>query len=115
MLWVICSINHHVYLLTVINIGFKLKHIIITIMNTKFIAAYEPRGTTPDLRLVNGSVRAIRSSELLIRVVATGICHTDLIFATWPADQIPYPKVLGHEGQFNFFLVLSAMITEVGV
>ncbi|KAI7767127.1 hypothetical protein LZL87_013182 [Fusarium oxysporum] len=67
-------------------------------MNTKFIAAYEPQGTTPDLRLVNGSVRAIHPSELLIRVVATGICHTDLIFATWPADQIPYPKVLGHEG-----------------
>ncbi|ENH73535.1 Aryl-alcohol dehydrogenase [Fusarium oxysporum f. sp. cubense race 1] len=67
-------------------------------MNTKFIAAYEPQGTTPDLRLVNGSVRAIHPSELLIRVVATGICHTDLIFAAWPADQIPYPKVLGHEG-----------------
>ncbi|KAL9562086.1 hypothetical protein ACKAV7_014009 [Fusarium commune] len=81
-------------------------------MNTKFIAAYEPQGTTPDLRLVNGSVRAIHPSELLIRVVATGICHTDLIFATWPADQIPYPKVLGHEGQFNTFLAVSAMITE---
>ncbi|EWZ29946.1 hypothetical protein FOZG_16796 [Fusarium oxysporum Fo47] len=82
-------------------------------MDTKFIAAYEPQGTTPDFRLVNGSVRAIHPSELLIRVVATGICHTDLIFATWPADQIPYPKVLGHEGQFNTFLVVSAMITEV--
>ncbi|TXC02842.1 hypothetical protein FocTR4_00014737 [Fusarium oxysporum f. sp. cubense] len=81
-------------------------------MNTKFIAAYEPQGTTPDLRLVNGSVRTIHPSELLIRVVATGICHTDLIFATWPADQIPYPKVLGHEGQLNTFLVFSAMITE---
>uniref|UniRef100_A0A0C4DIE5 Enoyl reductase (ER) domain-containing protein n=1 Tax=Fusarium oxysporum (strain Fo5176) TaxID=660025 RepID=A0A0C4DIE5_FUSOF len=82
-------------------------------MNTKFIAAYEPQGTTPDFRLVNGSMRAIHPSELLIRVVATGICHTDLIFATWPADQIPYPKVLGHEGQFNTFLVVSAMITEL--
>ncbi|KAM0075255.1 hypothetical protein ACKRZS_012709 [Fusarium odoratissimum] len=81
-------------------------------MNTKFIAAYEPQGTTPDLRLVNGSVRTIHPSELLIRVVATGICHTDLIFATWPAGQIPYPKVLGHEGQLNTFLVFSAMITE---
>ncbi|KAG5765941.1 hypothetical protein H9Q72_005968 [Fusarium xylarioides] len=67
-------------------------------MNTKFIASYEPQGTNPDLRLVSGSVRAVHASELLIRVVATGICHTDLIFATWPADQIPYPKVLGHEG-----------------
>ncbi|KAF5244085.1 hypothetical protein FANTH_7840, partial [Fusarium anthophilum] len=67
-------------------------------MDTKFIASYAPKGTTPDLRLVDGSVRAIHDSELLIRVVASGICHTDLIFATWPADQIPYPKVLGHEG-----------------
>ncbi|KAF5965569.1 cutinase transcription factor 1 beta [Fusarium bulbicola] len=82
-------------------------------MDTKFIASYEPKGTTPDLRLVDGSVRAIHDSELLIRVVASGICHTDLIFATWPADQIPYPKVLGHEGQFKLFSFISAMITEV--
>ncbi|KAF4340430.1 zinc-containing protein [Fusarium beomiforme] len=67
-------------------------------MNTKIIAAYEPQGTTPVLKLVHGSVRTINSNELLIRVVATGICHTDLIFSTWPADEIPYPKVLGHEG-----------------
>ncbi|RBQ64910.1 hypothetical protein FVER14953_21601 [Fusarium verticillioides] len=84
-------------------------------MNTKFIASYEPQGTNPDLRLVSGSVRAVHASELLIRVVATGICHTDLIFATWPADHIPYPKVLGHEGQFKFFLFVSALITEVRV
>ncbi|KAH7239918.1 chaperonin 10-like protein [Fusarium redolens] len=75
-------------------------------MNTKIIAAYEPQGTTPDLKLVHGSLRAIRRSELLVRVVATGICHTDLIFATWPADQIPYPKVLGHEG--------AGVVVEVG-
>ncbi|KAF5024606.1 hypothetical protein F66182_3369 [Fusarium sp. NRRL 66182] len=75
-------------------------------MTTKIIAAYEPQGASPDFKIQEASVRTINSDELLVRVVATGICHTDLIFATWPADQIPYPKVLGHEG--------SGIVVEAG-
>ena len=42
-------------------------------------------------------IRAPRSDEVLVRVVATGLCHTDLIVR----DQyypVPLPAVLGHEG-----------------
>ncbi|KAM0541237.1 hypothetical protein ACHAPJ_013325 [Fusarium lateritium] len=67
-------------------------------MATKIIAALEPQGNIPNFRIQQASLRTINSDELLIRIVATGVCHTDLIFSTWPADQIPYPKVLGHEG-----------------
>src|SRR5580698_4769685 len=50
-------------------------------------------------RFVIEDVRILppRSDEVLIRVVATGVCHTDLIVR----DQyypVPLPSVLGHEG-----------------
>src|SRR5256714_12656063 len=39
-----------------------------------------------------------RSGEVLVRLVACGVCHTDL-FAAWGADPSGYaPTVLGHEG-----------------
>ena len=38
-----------------------------------------------------------REDEILVRVVAAGICHTDLgVKASWPAAR--GPLVLGHEG-----------------
>ncbi len=38
-----------------------------------------------------------RDDEILVRMVAAGICHTDLgVKASWPADK--GPLVLGHEG-----------------
>ncbi|KAM5368088.1 hypothetical protein ACJZ2D_009692 [Fusarium nematophilum] len=66
--------------------------------STRVIVAYEPLDGQPNLKLKQADLRPLGSGELLIRVVAAGICHTDLVFATWPPDQIPYPKVLGHEG-----------------
>ncbi|WP_027350410.1 NAD(P)-dependent alcohol dehydrogenase [Halotalea alkalilenta] len=42
-------------------------------------------------------IRAPRADEVLVRIVATGLCHTDLIVR----DQyypVPLPAVLGHEG-----------------
>ncbi|MBX7483000.1 NAD(P)-dependent alcohol dehydrogenase [Qipengyuania qiaonensis] len=49
--------------------------------------------------------RAIADDEVLVRVVATGMCHTDMV----ARDQIfpvPHPIVLGHEG--------SGIVDEVG-
>ena len=42
-------------------------------------------------------IRAPQDDEVLVRVIATGLCHTDLIVR----DQyypVPLPAVLGHEG-----------------
>ncbi|MGI0701089.1 NAD(P)-dependent alcohol dehydrogenase [Pseudomonas aeruginosa] len=50
-------------------------------------------------------IRAPRKDEVLVRVVATGLCHTDLIVR----DQyypVPLPAVLGHEG--------AGVVEEVG-
>ena len=38
-----------------------------------------------------------REGELLVRIEAVGICHTDLVFASG-ALGTPFPLVLGHEG-----------------
>ncbi|MHA6797806.1 NAD(P)-dependent alcohol dehydrogenase [Bounagaea algeriensis] len=38
--------------------------------------------------------------EVLLRVTAAGMCHSDLAVMDWPAEQFPYelPLTLGHEG-----------------
>jgi aryl-alcohol dehydrogenase len=37
---------------------------------------------------------ALRDDEVLVRMVATGVCHTDLGYR----NRLPHPVVLGHEG-----------------
>jgi aryl-alcohol dehydrogenase len=50
-----------------------------------------------DPQLVNVEVRAPVDDEVLIRVDAVGICHTDVsVAARWPARKLP--MVFGHEG-----------------
>lgn len=39
--------------------------------------------------------------ELLVEMVATGVCHTDALIGGIPGGAAPiafYPRVLGHEG-----------------
>lgn len=39
------------------------------------------------------------ANEVLVRIVASGICHTDLVVNSMPSDYVgPWPKILGHEG-----------------
>lgn len=50
-----------------------------------------------DFTIEKASIRPPQVDEVLVRVVATGMCHTDLIVR----DQyypVPLPAVLGHEG-----------------
>ncbi|EGX91589.1 alcohol dehydrogenase, putative [Cordyceps militaris CM01] len=47
-------------------------------------------------------LREIRHDEVVVQMVASGICHTDLHCGDTPADAgvpgVYYPRVLGHEG-----------------
>lgn len=45
-------------------------------------------------------VRQPKSGELLVRLVATGVCHTDLVIGGVPDGYagVKFPKILGHEG-----------------
>lgn len=49
-------------------------------------------------------VAAPRADEILVRMVATGICHTDVVCAN--GFPVPMPIVLGHEG--------AGVVEEVG-
>lgn len=61
------------------------------------ITAAVARAKGEPFSIEKARIRAPREDEVLVRVVATGLCHTDLI----ARDQyypVPLPAVLGHEG-----------------
>ena len=64
---------------------------------TREITVAVVRGKEQPFRIEQARIRGPRSDEVLVRIVATGLCHTDLIVR----DQyypVPLPIVLGHEG-----------------
>jgi aryl-alcohol dehydrogenase len=60
------------------------------------VTAAVSRGTGEAPALESLELEAPRAGEMLIRLVATGICHTDL--HEHPGRHAPQPIVLGHEG-----------------
>jgi D-arabinose 1-dehydrogenase-like Zn-dependent alcohol dehydrogenase len=46
------------------------------------------------------TTREIQDDELLVELVASGICHTDIMCGSGSGnpDLFYYPRVLGHEG-----------------
>jgi aryl-alcohol dehydrogenase len=60
------------------------------------VTAAVSRGTGEAPTLESLELEAPRAGEMLIRLVATGICHTDL--HEHPGRHSPHPIVLGHEG-----------------
>lgn len=60
------------------------------------ITAAVSRGNQPAPSLETLELEAPRPGEMLVRIVAVGICHTDL--HEHPGRHAPHPIVLGHEG-----------------
>lgn len=52
-------------------------------------------------------LRELEDDEVLVEIVASGICHTDLHCGNTPDDKgvpaVYYPRVLGHEGERVYF------------
>ena len=51
-------------------------------------------------------VRKPGKGELLVEMVASGICHTDALIGDIPGGVTPiafYPRILGHEGPYSSF------------
>ncbi|KIX09620.1 uncharacterized protein Z518_00700 [Rhinocladiella mackenziei CBS 650.93] len=68
-----------------------------------------PPNPRPDWRVENVKItRSPKENELKVRMIASGICHTDVFVSSIPGGIIgtEYPKVLGHEG--------SGIVEEVG-
>lgn len=52
-------------------------------------------------KLEDVNVRKPGEGEILVEMVATGVCHTDAMIGNLPGGSAPiafYPRVLGHEG-----------------
>jgi Zn-dependent alcohol dehydrogenase len=83
-------------------------------MSARAIVSYEPVEGVPNWKLEDVTLRPLQSNELLIRLVATGICHTDLIFGAAPVEMGGlYPKVLGHEGNLLSLSPLCLILTDM--
>jgi len=65
-------------------------------------AVTEEQGSSYEMKDMN--LKDIANDEVLIRVVATGVCHTDV--AAQEGGLVEYPAVLGHEG--------SGVVEKVG-
>jgi aryl-alcohol dehydrogenase len=63
-------------------------------MKTTVAIVNEPGG---DFSLEEVDIDAPRDDEILVRIVATGLCHTDLHLKDVLPD-VTFPRVLGHEG-----------------
>ena len=70
------------------------------------IAAAVSREGTPAPSIEDVDLEAPRVDEIRVRIVATGICHTDLHCHSGRGMPVPRPIVLGHEG--------AGVVEEVG-
>ncbi|MFT8244804.1 NAD(P)-dependent alcohol dehydrogenase [Roseomonas sp. BN140053] len=61
------------------------------------IRAAVARDGNPALSLEDLELGPLRPNDVLVRIVATGVCHTDLKSAS-ALSPVPRPVVLGHEG-----------------
>ena len=67
---------------------------------TQAIVAYPPTNPgAPNLKLEDVSIQELKDDEVLVKMVASGICHTDIAVGCVPEGYMNYPKVLGHEGE----------------
>ncbi|MEX6504524.1 S-(hydroxymethyl)glutathione dehydrogenase/class III alcohol dehydrogenase [Pseudomonas zhanjiangensis] len=55
-------------------------------------------GPNEPLKIVEVDVQPPKSGEVLIRIVATGVCHTDAYTLSGQDSEGVFPCVLGHEG-----------------
>jgi Zn-dependent alcohol dehydrogenase len=68
-----------------------------------------PPNPGPNWKVENVKVsRSPDEHELKVRMLATGICHSDIVVASIPdvAPGTRYPRILGHEG--------AGIVEEVG-
>jgi len=68
------------------------------------LVSYGPY-STGGWKLQNLTLRPLQARELLVEIVASGICQTDLHFAGAESGfGVHYPRIMGHEGTFLPFL-----------
>ncbi|KAJ5110025.1 alcohol dehydrogenase [Penicillium argentinense] len=84
---------------------------------TQAIVAREPEQPfKPNWSLEDVNVGEFGDDEVLVEVVATGICHTDLVLSSIPTGAlgIAYPKIVGHEAAHPAYCDKFAVGNYVG-
>jgi aryl-alcohol dehydrogenase len=74
------------------------------------IQAAVARAGEPGFSIEQARIDAPRDDEILVRIVAVGLCHTDLVAQTGAI--VPLPAVLGHEGA-GIVEAVGAGVTKV--
>ncbi|KAH9880976.1 hypothetical protein J1614_001469 [Plenodomus biglobosus] len=68
---------------------------------TTAILSHAPQNGSLQWRKTAVNVRDPLEDEVLVRIIASGLCHTDVVLTLTPSGApgfSPYPKVVGHEG-----------------
>jgi hypothetical protein len=74
-----------------------------TVPKQKAIIAYGPH-RAGQWKLRDVVSRSLGEKEVLVEIVASGICHSDLHFAdSESGHEVHYPRVMGHEGYISSF------------
>ena len=77
-------------------------------MNIRAIVSHSPENGEARFRMEDIVLRETQKNELLVEIVASGICSTDLFFAHAAEGELgPFPRVLGHEGIYYIQLLQS--------
>jgi len=69
--------------------------------STTAIISLAPNDGVVQWRKVGVNIRDPADDEVLVRIIASGLCHTDVAVTLTPEGApgfFPYPKVVGHEG-----------------
>lgn len=72
-------------------------------MKTRAAVAYAPN---QPLEVEEIELSGPKAGEVLVRIVATGVCHTDAYTLSGTDPEGIFPSILGHEG--------AGVVVEVG-
>lgn len=72
-------------------------------IQTQAIVCRPPQDGERKWTLEKVSLSSLADDEVIVEIIATGICHTDFVCGSVPDEALPlglpkYPRVLGHEG-----------------
>jgi Zn-dependent alcohol dehydrogenase len=73
------------------------------VQTARALVTHRPRHGQCNWKVERVIVGPIQDDELLVRIVAAGICHTDVAFSLREDFLGIFPRVLGHEGSCRCF------------